>query len=373
MKSKLSQARRIAIVGNGGIALELVYEMYDCQVLWAIKDDAIGNTFFDEGAATFFLPQIETNQPVSEEKKNLMKHTVKRMKYGIETVTNNETCFLGNPANTLSGGALGPDWCSEFSLHGASSKEKGYRQVHVEYKCEFKQLLNPEEFKRCGEQESPFPLIKGSSLDSADWQVYIQLSNGKIYGCDFIVSATGVVPNTQSFVLCAPFETAEDGGLLVNSNMQTNIEDIYAAGDVCTTGWDPAPHWLQMRLWSQARQMGMFAAKSIMAHFSNEKIPLDFCFELFTHVTQFFGYKVVLLGKFNAQGLGNDYELLLRYTKGEEYVKVVLHEDRMCGAVLIGETDLEETFENLILNQTDLSAIKDILLNPEIDIEDYFD
>lgn len=284
-----------------------------------------------------------------------------------------EACYHGNPSNTLSGGALGPDWCSDFSLCGASSKEKGYRQVHVEYKCEFKQLLNPEELKRCGEKESPFPSLNESLLDSADWPVYIQLSNGKIYGCDFIVSATGVVPNTQSFVSCAPFDTAEDGGLLVNSNMQTNLVDIYAAGDVCTFGWDPAPHWLQMRLWSQARQMGMFAAKCIAAHFSNEKIPLDFCFELFTHVTQFFGYKVVLLGKFNAQGLGNDYELLLRCAKGDEYVKVVLHEDKMCGAVLIGETDLEETFENLILNQTDLSAIKDILLNPEIDIEDYFD
>lgn len=46
---------------------------------------------------------------------------------------------------------------------------------------------------------------------------------------------------------------------------------------------------------------------------------------------------------------------------------------RMMGAVLIGETDLEETFENLILNQMDLSAYGEDLLNPDIDIEDYFD
>lgn len=276
----------------------------------------------------------------------------------------------------MCGGALGPDWCSDLSLHGASSEDKVHKHVHVEYKCEFKQLFNPEEFKMCGQNESPFPWANGSwthSSDSADWPVYIQLSNNKVYGCDLIVSATGIVPNMQPFVSCAQFDTADDGGLLVKSNMQTNIKDVYAAGDVCTTGWDPAPQWFQMRLWSQARQMGIFAAKCMVAHCSNEEIPLDFCFELFTHVTQFFGYKVVLLGKFNAQGLGNDYELLVRCTKGSEYVKVVLHEDRMCGAVLIGETDLEETFENLILNQTDLSSIKELLLNPDIDIEDYFD
>ncbi len=82
---------------------------------------------------------------------------------------------------------------------------------------------------------------------------------------------------------------------------------------------------------------------------------------------------MVLLGKFNAQGLGQDHELLVRCTKGQEYVKVVLTGGRMVGAVLIGETDLEETFENLILNQMDLSRYGVELLNPNIDIEDYFD
>lgn len=276
----------------------------------------------------------------------------------------------------MCGGALGPDWSSGLTLCGAcSSQDKTQRQVLVEYKCQVKQLFEPEEFKMSGLKESPLLLnIDGSDSDSVtDWPVFIQLSNEKIYGCDIIVSATGVTPSTQPFILYAPFDIAEDGGLLVNSNMQTSIEDVYSAGDVCTTCWNPAPYWFQMRLWSQARQMGVFAAKCMSAHLSVEKISLDFCFELFTHVTQFFGYKVILLGKFNAQGLGNDYELLVRYTKGDEYVKVVLHRGRMCGAVLIGETDLEETFENLILNQIDLTAMKDLLLNPDFDIEDYFD
>ena len=52
---------------------------------------------------------------------------------------------------------------------------------------------------------------------------------------------------------------------------------------------------------------------------------------------------------------------------------MVLRGGKMVGAVLVGETDLEETFENLILNQMDLTPYKDELLNPNIDIEDYFD
>ena len=58
---------------------------------------------------------------------------------------------------------------------------------------------------------------------------------------------------------------------------------------------------------------------------------------------------------------------------GVEYVKLVLSEGRIHGAVLIGETDLEETIENLILNKLDVTPYKEHLLDPNIDIEDFFD
>jgi NAD(P)H-nitrite reductase large subunit len=51
----------------------------------------------------------------------------------------------------------------------------------------------------------------------------------------------------------------------------------------------------------------------------------------------------------------------------------VVHQGRVQGALLIGETDLEETFENLILNQIDVSPFGENLINPDIDIDDYFD
>lgn len=54
-------------------------------------------------------------------------------------------------------------------------------------------------------------------------------------------------------------------------------------------------------------------------------------------------------------------------------MKVVLSEGKLVGAILIGETDLEETFENLALNRTDLTPFKDHLLDPAVDIDDFFD
>jgi NAD(P)H-nitrite reductase large subunit len=129
-----------------------------------------------------------------------------------------------------------------------------------------------------------------------------------------------------------------------------------------------------MRLWNQASQMGDYAARSMWAAKTNEPISLDFCFEMFAHITKFFGYRIILLGKYDANGLGVDqYQLLFRCTDGVEFIKLVMHEGRVYGALLIGDTDLEETFENLILNQIDVSSLGENLLNPDIDIEDYFD
>lgn len=132
--------------------------------------------------------------------------------------------------------------------------------------------------------------------------------------------------------------------------------------------------------------------------------------------------KVVLLGRYNAQGLGlrseiisqtmvvsqdglqiqhrdrkaaiserdfnlrqmkdadgrkseirKDVEIWTRMTTGIEYVKVVVFKGKVVGAMLIGDTNLEEVFENLILNKLDVSGIGIDLLHPSLDLEDYFD
>ena len=52
---------------------------------------------------------------------------------------------------------------------------------------------------------------------------------------------------------------------------------------------------------------------------------------------------------------------------------MTLKDGRVHGCIFIGDTELEETFENLILNQIDVSTFGENLLDPNIDIADYFD
>uniref|UniRef100_A0AAX7V7C3 Pyridine nucleotide-disulfide oxidoreductase domain-containing protein 1 n=1 Tax=Astatotilapia calliptera TaxID=8154 RepID=A0AAX7V7C3_ASTCA len=362
-QKRLSKAKRIVIVGNGGIALELVYEVEGCEVIWAVKDKAIGNTFFDAGAAQFLIPSLEADKPQAAAPCKRPRFTTEEAAPGgshIFTADRSSQAYGHGP--TDSGSALGPDWHEGIALRGA---EQVSHRVSVEYQCEVEKIFTCEELHKSPEQTL--------RPECGDWPVYVRLTNAQTFGCDFVVSATGVVPNTEPFLQGNTFVVADDGGLQVDDHMMTSEADVYAAGDVCTACWEQSPLWQQMRLWTQARQMGWYAGRCMAAHILSEPVELDFCFELFSHITKFFNYKVVLLGKFNSQGLGPDHELLVRCTKGQEYVKVVLSGGRMVGAVLIGETDLEETFENLILNQMDLTPYGEELLNPDIDIEDYFD
>lgn len=50
-----------------------------------------------------------------------------------------------------------------------------------------------------------------------------------------------------------------------------------------------------------------------------------------------------------------------------------MEKGKVRGAILIGNTGLEETFENLILNGTDVSQFEAELLDADVDIEDFFD
>lgn len=107
LSRRLASAQRVAVVGNGGIALEIVHAVRSCevskhhlhddarmrrqarsasrlrkvrvsppygsalmacmmlgglswwlQVLWVVKDEYIGNTFFDASASSFILPEL---------------------------------------------------------------------------------------------------------------------------------------------------------------------------------------------------------------------------------------------------------------------------------------------------------------------------
>lgn len=334
-QEKLKNGRKMVIVGNGGIASEIVHATNSIEKVWVIRDDYISSTFIDPGAAQFFQDTFKTTDTQPGNATVLRRHVF----------TEEDTLVSLN--KNLKSAALGPDWYRKIE---GMKVEGGNKELEIIYKTDIKDII---------EKNHDFPL-------------QVILSNGTIIDCDFVVSATGVEP-AVNFSWDSEPKIAPDGGLAVDEYQETSIPNVFAAGDVATATWNHSPQWFQLRLWTQARQMAAMAAKAMHARIVKAEILQDFCFELFTHCTTLFGYRVVLLGKYNGQGLGRDYEILLRTTPNLEYIKFVLQNGKLQGAILIGETDLEEMCENLILDQIDLSPFGDDILNPDIDIDDYFD
>lgn len=338
LKHRLSLCRKIVIIGNGGIGLELVDKIATCDKVWIIRDQSIGFTFFDSGAAKFLLDARRTTEKIQSRPPKNQDHT---------------STIIDRPEPGRFGPSLGPDWASGIKLEGNSALAD-----HLDI------IYNDE--------------LENIDFDVDGSRLIVTTLSGKKVDCDLIVAAIGVVPDPppvegDSLLLCE-----QDRGVVIDEQMRTSVPYIYAAGDVVSCDkWTHSDLWFQMRLWVQARQMGHYAGKCIVEHLANRDPSIYFNFDCFTHCTTFFGYKLILLGRYNLQHFAQDEspkcEIIARVNPSKDYVKLIIKEGRIIGAVLVGESGLEETVENLIQDQIDVSAYKDQILDGTVDIEDYFD
>eukprot|EP01038_Epipyxis_sp_PR26KG_P011956 gene11956-16004_t len=452
LSNRLKSARNIVIVGNGGIAVELIYELQSVPIDWIIKDNYIGNTFFDASASEFIMPAL-INRAKKSTKTNNIINQAENLQPTSELVKN-----LDNLERSYQY-ALGPDWINRSGFDTKSysnlnsqivdnNNNSSENNLMIHYQQEVIAFRNTNDstwtFVKFEAEEIIFNQnninYHNPQFENADrnWPLYILTSNNEVIGCDVLVSVTGIKPNTEFLVHNnnginnngAMNVLNDDGYVMVNEIMESKIPYVYAAGDCCdykprsiVNNNEPLDNFfIQMRLWSQARFMGSYAAQCMCE--VNDDYGLDSHFQIFAHLTRFFGYKVVLLGLFNGQGLGdqiefvtkqfiidnnkdsitltdnqnneykqsisntgitittsnskahnlvNETEIWIRMTSDSEYIKLIVHKNRIIGAILIGNTDLEEMIENLILNRLDVSNYGIGLLDPAIDISDYFD
>lgn len=129
----------------------------------------------------------------------------------------------------------------------------------------------------------------------------VKTKNGLEIATDFVIIATGVKPNVE-IAVDAGIELGKTGAIKVNKFMQTNIEDIYAAGD-CVEKIQivsNTPTWIP--LGSTANKEGRYAAINLCG----EKD----CFEgiLGSAVTRYFGFTMSITGLTEKQAKILGYE-----------------------------------------------------------------
>lgn len=298
-----------------GIKLELFQGMFltacgDCrdalrglEIVWVLRHGHIGDAFFDLDAAQFLLEEMQTQRareaaagetgapqgtgsapsPVAArpaEKPSSHHHRDSNAAASEALQQIGTSVQAAQPSSQDSGQpgtlghAAGPAWAAGLPSVYRTAHDAGVGGVVLEYGCEVDAITS----------------ASAAGLEDASWPVAATLSNGQRYGVDFVVTAIGVTPAVDW--VPPEVERAPDGGLSVSRDMQTSVPGVYAAGDACSPGWaeEGSSHWFHMRLWSQARDTGMYTAHC-MAGVADD-MGSDMAFELFTHVTRFMGKKV---------------------------------------------------------------------------------
>jgi len=143
----------------------------------------------------------------------------------------------------------------------------------------------------------------------------LRLSGGKCIDCEMIVVAAGVRSNVD-FIIDDTIKI--DKGIVINNRCETNIKDIYAAGDV--TGKSP--------IWPLAVKQGIVAAYNM----TGIEKKLDDSFSL-RNSMNFLGLQTVSLGLIEAPD--ESYSISIE-EHGDSYKKIIHKDGTIFGAILQG-------------------------------------
>ncbi|SIR32342.1 Pyridine nucleotide-disulphide oxidoreductase [Haladaptatus litoreus] len=178
------------------------------------------------------------------------------------------------------------------------------------------------------------------------------------YDSEFVGIAIGLNFNTE-YLQGSGVET--DNGVVVDQYMQTNVEDIYAAGDI-TRYYDVIlDEYAQNGSWGSAKQQGAVAGKNMVADSDEEK-------EEFRWVSSYsithFDFPFLSFG-FPTMG---DDECEEKYSD-TEWRRLSFKDGKLIGGVLIGDIAPQGKYKDLIRNEVEVADQKDILLEKEFDPE----
>lgn len=356
----VSKAGTVLVVGGGGIAMEVVEELCDCKVVWVNRSD-VGGCFFDARASRSLY--------------GLFKQSEKVVKAAN---VDGEVSFVGEKKGSkhekqvskLSGAAVGPQWFGGKHRNRAVIYDKNgslvQRTGRVEGKEGMKRVLHCE-------------VLKVEKDKSGDCAMSVSLSNDEIIGCDSIIVGCGVVANVgwlqDSGVDLKEVEDEKGGGIIVKGGiMESNVEGIFAGGDCAYVQEEDGSDWFQMRLWRQAEMGGRAIAQNMARRLGVGDGYNGIEFEIFAHTTVLFEKRVVLLGRFDGEGVGDGFQEYERVEEGGgEYVRVIVQNGRVRGAVLVGDVEYAEVYENLMMTQLDVGWLGADLVTKESGLEEYFD
>jgi len=146
---------------------------------------------------------------------------------------------------------------------------------------------------------------------------------------------------------------------VVDNNMQTSVKDVYAAGDVAEATDFFSGQKNPMPIWPDAYTQGDVAG---IAMAGGKK---EYEGGLAMNSIEFFKVSTISMGVTNPSE-PSDYEIhTFQDIQNYQYRKIVLQNNRLVGAVLVGSVDRAGIFSGLIKERIDMTPFKESLLLPD--------
>ena len=225
--------------------------------------------------------------------------------------------------------------------------------VHIHYQTEAQEIL---------------PSRWGGKVRAA------RLKDGSEFRCDIFGVAIGVKPLLQ---LAQGTPLKVDRGILVNEFMESSVPNVFAAGD-CAQVYEPwtGQHMLDI-LWPSAVAEGRAAGLSMVGLRQPYQKGMPF------NVCKLFGLHITIIGQIKPRSSAEDEPEVVQHlsrgssetwftrashhvsawsSAGPNTLRLTMDEERLVGAVLIGEQTLADPLRILIQSQADISAIRPALL-----------
>ena len=169
----------------------------------------------------------------------------------------------------------------------------------------------------------------------------IGLKIGRKITCDAMILAIGTTPNIE-----IPKEIGLDcrRGVIVNERMQTSDPDIYAIGEIAE--FNGTLYGITAAAEQQA---------AVVARFMNGDVASYYSGSLFMNIIKIHGFDLCSIGMPECPD-DKDYEEVVFIDKAKRYYKkCIIHQDRLVGAILIGDKTEFLEFRDLIANKIELS------------------
>lgn len=261
------------------------------------------------------------------------------LKYVDDIHCINEYCVQKERITVVGGGLLGIEAAWAFLHAGKKVTILEFApRLMARQLCEEASQMVKEELEKAG-----ITILLGKSTKEIRGQEAVQeieLESGEVIPTDLLFFSIGVRPNVE---IAKHARLEVDRGIVVNANMQTSDEDIYAVGDCSQLGM------MVPGIWPMAMQMGKIAAGHLLGQPVAMKMSPPIAI-----------LKALDIGVYSAGDI-TKAEDVLSIREGNDLKYFTFEQGKLTGVNLIGNTKLSSKIPKLLAQGASKAEVENIV------------